>query len=69
MFWLGINYKETDGTWVYNSDGQTITWSNWHHGNDQGYNGSSQNCVWVYSAFGLWVDDLCTQSVYFICEF
>ena len=26
-YWLGINDEGTEGTWVYNSDGQEISWT------------------------------------------
>ena len=72
-YWLGINDEETEGTWVYNSDGETIEWSNWQSG--QGNYGSSENCAITSGSsdttvHGKWYDVPCaTSNRYFICEF
>jgi len=72
-YWLGINDAETDGTWVYNSDGQTIDWSNWEPGQPNG--GSSENCAITSGRgdnfwHGKWQDLPCTYTyLYVICEF
>jgi len=71
--WIGINDKGTEGKWVYNSDGQEISWSNWDSG--QPNDGSSANCAYTYGsssspAHGKWFDVPCTTfNFYFICEF
>ena len=68
-YWLGINDKGTEGTWVYNSDGQTITWSNWKSGQPSG--GSIQNCAHTSSTHhGEWYSIVCSKPSlkYFICE-
>jgi len=69
--WIGINDKETEGTWVYNSDGQTIEWSNWRSGEPD--DGSNSNCVTTWGSSsdtkGFWSSDPCYGIRFFICEF
>ena len=71
-YWLGINDAAKEGTWVYNSDGQEISWSNWRSGEPN--EGSSRNCAMSLgnnspTYHGLWWDYICTWKRYFICEF
>jgi len=72
--WIGINDKGTEGKWVYTSDGQEISWSNWYSGqpNDDS---SVWNCAVTQISSGTiehgkWFDVSCTAyNYYFICEF
>ena len=68
-YWLGLNDEEKEGTWVYNSDGQKIEWSNW--GKKEPSGGSKENCVFSRGHYnGQWFDYPCaTRSYHFVCEF
>ena len=43
-FWLGIHYKNTEGTFVYASDNKPIEWSDWAPG-QPGHNSNKETCV------------------------
>ena len=68
-FWLGINDKRNEGSWVYDSDGTSVAFSiPWYPEEPNG--GSSQNCLvyWNPSQIGQLSDLECTNSYLSICE-
>ncbi len=66
-YWLGITDIVTEGVWLYESDGQPITYSNWfkaepnNHGGDEG-------CVHVQPASTNWNDIECYNVYAHVCE-
>ena len=68
-WWIGINDKRNEGSWVYDSDGTSVTFSiPWYPKEPNG--GSSQNCLvyWNPSQIGQLSDLACTNSYLSICE-
>ena len=68
-WWIGINDKRNEGSWVYDSDGTSVTFSiPWYPEEPNG--GSSQNCLvyWNPSQIGQLSDLECTNSYLSICE-
>ena len=70
-FWIGVNDKDNEGRWVYDSDGSQLEfvapWGSSHYGS----RGSSENCVLYFNPdnIGKWVDVRCTRLAYnSICE-
>ena len=78
--WIGIHDKYTEGSFVYQSNNQSIAFQHWGSFNDgngaQPNNKSgNQNCVEMYGINaawdgpkGSWNDDECSNTNRFICE-
>ena len=68
--WIGINDKETEGTWVYESDSapvaiQPVPWTSGEPSNSA----SAEHCGSFYTSFvRTWNDRRCTDSMEYICE-
>lgn len=60
--WIGYS-DATPGTWAWASG--TSTYTNWRVQPD---GGTSQNCVAIDDATGLWTDESCAGSRPFVCE-
>ena len=79
-FWIGIHDKYTEGSFVYQSNNQSIAFQHWGSFNNglgpQPNNiGGDQNCVEIHGKHvewngpkGSWNDDKCSSSQRFICE-
>ena len=68
-YWVGVNDIQSEGTWVYTSDGTPITFSiPWKSG--YGSRGARCNCIVFnnYNYIGKWGDYKCTKTFYSICE-
>ena len=68
-FWLGINDKRSEGSWVYDTDETSVTFSiPWYPGEPNG--GRGQNCLmyWNPSQIGQLSDLACKNSYLSICE-
>ena len=68
-WWIGINDKRNEGSWVYDSDGTSVTFSiPWYPGEPNG--GRGQNCLmyWNPSQIGQLSDLKCAKSYLSICE-
>ena len=66
--WIGINDKETEGTWVYESDSAPVAIQPWH-GNEPDNSASAEHCGRFYTLFvRTWSDGRCTNSYVYICE-
>ena len=59
-FLLGMNDRETEGTWVWNSDGTPVRWFNWY---DPPSGGTIKNCAIMLRTLGNvgpeWLDLKC----------
>jgi len=68
--WIGINDKETEGTWVYESDSapvaiQPVPWTSGEPSNSA----SAEHCGSFYTSFvRTWNDRRCTDTMEYICE-
>ena len=66
-YWMGISDEAEEGNWIYNSDGQSITFSNWL----PGWPGQA-DCAFTYgsggSDHGKWRDSSCSTTFYYICS-
>ena len=74
-WWIGVNDKETEGSFVYESNGSPISYAPKFHSNGWGSRGTSNNCI-LYatpssgheSDIVNWIDYSCTADFYSICE-
>ena len=77
-FLLGMTDTETEGQWVWDSDGSEVNWKNWMDwstDSDEPYRGDEENCVVMaqdmwnniagHKSDG-WVDVPCDDSGYYI---
>ena len=66
--WIGINDKQSEGTWRYDSDDSKIVTSLWGSGQPDG--GTGQNCAYQYYYSGAnWDDYPCGDAgCYSLCE-
>ena len=66
-FFLGLTDRETEGRWVWSSDGTPVTWTLWKSGEPNG--GRWENCV---AADKKWTSQHCYQhhdaEITLICE-
>ena len=67
-FWLGVNDKSNEGTFVYGSDQSSVNWTNWYPGEpNNSYN--NEDCVisagW---ASWKWVDTWCAKLLPVVCQ-
>ena len=64
MFPLGLRDVETEGSWLWDSDGSPVIYTNWRPGQPQG--GVNENCAFVYrnknNLGPLWGDLRCLPS-------
>ena len=69
-YWVGVNDIQSEGTWLYTSDGSPIPFSApW--GSGYGSQRTSHNCILFtnYEQIGKWGDYSCTTDAYdSICE-
>ena len=63
-FWLGATYSAYEGTWVWQSDGQVLSYDKWHPGANQGVG----DCAYMYTRDGLWRNFDCDGWAYIICQ-
>ena len=47
MFILGMNDKEVEGQWVWDSDGSLVTWFNWVNYEENPNGGRRLNCAYM----------------------
>merc|ERR1719491_844914 len=69
-YWVGVNDIQSEGTWVYTSDGSPIAFSApWDSSEAFGSRGASNNCVLFWIHVGKWADYPCTQAgIHSFCE-
>ena len=70
-YWVGVNDIQSDGTWVYTSNGSPIPFNlPWLSSLFFGSRGTSKNCILFNepSSIGKWGDYSCTTEYYSICE-
>ncbi|XP_078355560.1 uncharacterized protein LOC144640230 [Oculina patagonica] len=67
--WIGLNDIEHEGTFTWEVDNSTANFSKWEPGQPNNW-GNDQHCVGVGSRsyFGLWNDDYCYLSYFYVCE-
>jgi hypothetical protein len=73
-YWIGVNDKQTEGSFVYESNGSPISFRPKFR-SGYGSAGTSSNCIlyatpssWHESDNVYWLDMSCTGSAYSICE-
>ncbi|XP_076091117.1 perlucin-like [Mytilus galloprovincialis] len=66
-YWLGARDDIIEGTWIWASTDEVVTYTNWFPGEPNGVRG--ENCLHMYTGEGLkWNDVRCTYTNRFICE-
>ena len=68
--WIGINDREREGNYVYQSNNQTVNFTHWQSIIQQPDNaGDNEHCVEIFylSATG-WNDRACTHLNRVLCE-
>lgn len=68
-FWIGLNDRDTEGTYVWSDPDETTTYRNFEPGEPDG--GTDQNCIRMRvppPANGRWTDRSCSDTYDFICE-
>ena len=61
-FWIGLSDVVTEGIYVWNSTGNTTTYTNWGSGQPNNTNGSEHCTLANMSEDGQWHDVTCTFS-------
>ena len=58
--WQGVNDLLQEGQWVFNSNGQEVTYTNWASGQPDDFHSheNGEDCVWI-TASGEWGDLWC----------
>ena len=64
-FWMGLNDRETEGTFVWPS-GEAFTYDEWGTFEPNDYN-YSEDCVFSLLD-GIWFDAFCLGHAPFVCE-
>ena len=64
-FWIGINDRANEGTFVYESDASSLKYVNWGPGEPNNH-GSGEDCV--HSYFNSWNDLPCNIPIYYVCQ-
>nr|XP_034309523.1 uncharacterized protein LOC105326448 isoform X2 [Crassostrea gigas] len=73
-YWIGgrnINREIQGGDWRWVKNGTFSKMSYYAFGPGQpsGSKGTPENCLWLYPTYHYqFIDDICTYSVYYICE-
>ena len=72
-FWLGMNDLDSEGTFVYESDGSEVTYFNWGSGEFPAPNNGEgifeEDCVHYWIDYGAWNDAECTFSLEgYVCQ-
>ena len=74
-WWIGVNDKQTEGSYVYETTGKPILFTPKFYSSSYGSRGTSYNCIlynppssWYDSDVVHWQDYSCTSSYYSICE-
>ena len=65
--WLGLNDKANEGSFVWETSGMNVTYTNWLYfapDNAQG----QEDCVRFYEDTGKWNDAPCIARLPFVCE-
>ena len=65
-FWLGYRGGTTADSFV-GADGGGMHFTNWNTPYEPGLD-HSDNCVYLYSANGLWIDYKCQNAAYVLCQ-
>ena len=66
--WIGIHDQTNEEEFIYESSGQTITYSNWNP-NEPNNAGNTEDCgQLVVSTAGKWNDNDCSKKFAFVCE-
>jgi hypothetical protein len=68
-FWIGLNDRTTEGTFVWQS-GATSAYRSWDAGepNDFGVGSGTENCAAYEIGTGVWNDIDCNSNVRALCE-
>ena len=69
LIFIGINDKDNEGQFVYDSSNEPISFSNWRAGDPDG--GTGSNCVgfqYRESTKTKWIDATCSNKFRFLCE-
>ena len=64
---IGINDKQNEGQFVFESDGTLIYYSpKWL--SDYGAKGTAKNCIILSNSVAAWIDYECSSLIFSICE-
>ena len=64
-FWLGATDSANEGTYVWQSDGQVLSYEDWHPAET---NQEDKDCSYMHSSDGTWTYYNCNSKIYCICQ-
>ena len=65
--WLGATDSDTEGTWLWQSDGEHLTYNKWRSGHPPA--NDDKDCLFMGFTFGKFGDARCIISSYnFLCQ-
>ncbi|KAF4527285.1 hypothetical protein B566_EDAN016073 [Ephemera danica] len=71
QFWTSGNDLENEGTFIWRSTGQRVTFSDWEIGEPGNYD-NVEHCVfignWGQKTIPMWHDITCLKKFFFVCE-
>ena len=65
QFWLGATDSANEGTWVWQSDGEVMSFDNW---DPYETNTENKNCFYMYTSDGFWRYCNCIWRQSIICQ-
>merc|ERR1712236_66261 len=67
-YWIGLTDEATEGTWKWSESGIVASWTHWHSGEPDSYNGN-EDCAAMINAYSYaWIDDSCDKHFHPLCE-
>ena len=63
--WLGATYSDNEGTWVWQTDGQVLSYDKWYPGSS---NQENRGCLYMDTSDGFWRYADCNWSILSICQ-
>ena len=67
LVWIGINDKDQENKFIYESNGQEASFLRWYHPDEPNNLGSGEDCVTTWTVDG-WNDKKCDALLSFVCE-
>ncbi|XP_070188156.1 C-type lectin-like isoform X2 [Littorina saxatilis] len=65
--WVGLNDRDTEGTYIWLGTNREATWTNWDDGEPNNSVSGNEDCVALLPD-GYWNDAPCSTLLKFICE-
>ena len=65
--WIGLTDKSTEGTFVWETDGEALSYMNWAHRQPNNWKGA-QECAAIIKRDGAWGDMKCGSPHHYLCQ-